>query len=371
MSDIRIFFLVNSLSKGGAERVISILANKFQSKNYKVDLLYFRNIPVQYPINRQVNLKCLNAPIEPNANIIRRFFLLIKRVFILKKALKNIPKNSVIISFGDGVSILLMISKLISFSRIKTIISIRSNPLKNTPFIYRNIASFFYIFSSKIVVQSKFIERSISNSMLRKKIVTIFNPVPNNFTVNPYNIKPKKYSILSIGRYIRSKRHDILINAFSNVIKDKNKHLTLCIAGKDDGEKRHLDKLIKELKIENNVILLDAVDDVYSLYLNSDIYVHPSEYEGMSNAVLEAMSSGLPSIISNYDGIEEIINDNENGYLFETNNISALTNTINNLLIDNEKKLDFSDKCYQQIKKDFDINLIFRRWESIILNLFK
>ncbi len=369
MSDLRIVFVINSLSKGGAERVLSILANKFISEKYQVDLIYFRDIPIKYSIDKRINLKCLKVKYESNSNLLKRIYFFLKKTFLLNRALKKISSKKVIISFGDGVSMPLMVRKILTFSKSKTIVSIRSNPIKNSSNFHRTIASILYIFSSKIVVQSEFIKNSINSIFLRYKIQKIYNPVVKDFDKNPYLVGKYEHTFLSIGRFIRSKRHDILIHAFNNLLKKRKEHITLCIAGKDDGEKIKLQKLIDELNISNNVILLDAIDDVYSLYLNSKIYVHPSEYEGMSNAVLEAMSAGLPSIISNYDGIEEIITHNENGYLFEINNIDLLTHLMNQLIDNKDKQLKFSKRSFDQINEQFDLDLVFREWENLIFEV--
>ena len=369
MSNLRIVFVVNSLSKGGAERVLSILANKFQSSKYQVDLIYFRNIPIKYPIDKAINLHCLNAKFELSNNPLKRIYTFLKKSFSLRKALKKIPNKKVVISFGDAVSSSLIVSEFFSFFKTNTIVSIRSNPLKNSISLHRKIALFLYIFCSKIVVQSEFIKKSIHSYFLKEKTVKIFNPVQLNLDKNPYDLHNHKYTILSIGRYVRSKRHDILIHAFHRLLKKRNENLQLCIAGKDDGEKEQLQKLVDDLNISKNVTLLDAIDDVYSLYLNSKIYVHPSEYEGMSNAVLEAMSAGLPCIISNYDGIEEIISHNDNGYLFETNDIDSLTYLMDQLIDNKEKKLDFSDRSFNLINEQFNVNLIYKKWENLVLDL--
>ena len=103
-----------------------------------------------------------------------------------------------------------------------------------------------------------------------------------------------------------------------NIIKNKNKNIRLFIVG--DGEEReYLEKLVKELTLEDYVRFIGKIPNerVLEYMVASDIFILPSLSEGFPVTFLEAMASGLPIITTNVRGLSEIIIDGENGFLVD------------------------------------------------------
>ena len=168
--------------------------------------------------------------------------------------------------------------------------------------------------------------------------------------------------LFSVGELNKNKNHEVIIRAMAD-IKDPN--IYYCIAGKGKLQE-YLLKLAKELKIENNFKLLGFRNDIKELLKMSDIYVFPSHREGLSVALMEAMSEGLPVICSYIRGNTDLIDDGKGGYLVKNNNLDIFKNSIVKLSFNNELRNYMGIYNKDKIKK-FDIENVKERMREIYL----
>ena len=153
--------------------------------------------------------------------------------------------------------------------------------------------------------------------------------IPNGIDVSRY--KPSfenvdgPLQILYVGRLIQSKGLICLLEAFARF--RKSQEAVLHIAG-DGRMKEELQQKAHSLDISSSVIFHGHVqaDTLIRLYQQTDVFVLPSKYEGMSNALLEAMASGLPVIVTDTGGTEELVKDN--GRIINSGDIAALHNAL-------------------------------------------
>lgn len=140
------------------------------------------------------------------------------------------------------------------------------------------------------------------------------------FANDPTNKKAKRrelgipedaYVLLSVGELNVNKNHQIVVKALGK-LKDKTIHYV--IAGKGDQDKTLID-LAKEVGIEDQFHLIGYRSDVSELYKMADVYLLPSIREGLNVSVMEAMSSGLPCIVSDIRGNRDMIDEGKGGYL--------------------------------------------------------
>jgi len=160
----------------------------------------------------------------------------------------------------------------------------------------------------------------------REKIVYIPNGIPEEFFKIKQR-KPKKSTILFLGRISPIKNLEVLIKAISSL-----KQITLDIVGPADSNyKKKLQNLIKKLKLEKRVKFHKAVYDLKEkirLIDTHEIFVLPSKREAMPQALIEAMALGKIVISSKTPGGKEIIQDGKNGFLFEINKENELIEKI-------------------------------------------
>tara|TARA_Y100001980_G_C14537458_1_gene314440 strand:- start:277 stop:1377 length:1101 start_codon:yes stop_codon:yes gene_type:complete len=366
---MNITFTIATLDKGGAERVLTGLANKFSEDGFNVRIIYMHPKAIAYPINSNILIRCMNVDhFTENHSIFEKIINFTNRVFLLRREINSKPTD-LIISFGDSISVSMLIATFFTFKKkIKKIVSVRNNPSLNAGTLVRRLVTIFYKGADAVVVQTSYAEKVLATFAKNVSMVQINNPVKTLYKSNPYNLSKKKYTFLSLGRYHNQKRHDILLEAFK-ILSKKHKNISLCIAGKDDGERNSLQNFINHSGLQDKVTLKNAVDDVYELILKSEVYVHPSEFEGMPNSVLEAMSCGLPSIVSNFDGVENIIEDKLTGILFTVNDKNSLVKQMENVLEDKKLRQSLSHNAFESITNNFDFDKIYNKWKNLINRL--
>jgi len=157
-------------------------------------------------------------------------------------------------------------------------------------------------------------------------------------------------NIVYVGAFSSQKGVDVLIKAFSNLVKNHNNAILHLIG---DGELlQPIKDLTKSLEVDHNIVFYGARKDVEDFYLNSDYVVCPSvSGEGSSGVIKEGMAAGKIVITSDLTANKELIDDGVNGVMFKTGDINALTTTLNKvinkeiIINDNEidKKVDLFD----------------------------
>ncbi len=215
----------------------------------------------------------------------------------------------------------------------------------------------------------------------RSKIKVIPNSIrPENFLIKKEEIKKvsqlrKKLGIekndrviLFIGRIFKIKRTDLLIEIFARV-KKKIKNSKLLIVGPSEPkEKKKLIRKIKELKLENDVILVGPVarDRIKYFYKLGDIFCLTSSYEVFGVAIIEAMASKVPVVVFNTGCVEEIIRNGYNGFLIEFPDIEKFSNTIIEVLKDNEIKRKIIKNGIKTVQKRFDLRKNTKKMLDVI-----
>ena len=237
--------------------------------------------------------------------------------------------------------------------------------------------------SDSIIVQSNHMGLDLAltfklNDKYQKKIIQINNPVefdsinknakkgviPEIFN----NIFKNNFVFVSVGRLEPRKNYEPLLNAFKHV-NQAFPSSRLVILG--EGKYRpHLENLIIKLDIENKVILPGFIDNSELIIFHSDFFISSSVYEGVSNAILEALALGTPVIATDCpSGIGEIIVTGENGYLIDLNGdiVKNLSDKMS-FVIKESKKNNFMN-IGQKIKEDFDVKVISKNYEALFLKL--
>ena len=184
----------------------------------------------------------------------------------------------------------------------------------------------------------------VSQGLDSKKITLIRNGINLDFFQPGDSMKARKHIgikndqliLLSIGSLSKNKNHALLINALAEIVTSKIS-LHLYIIGEGE-EQEILKKQIKELKLEQKITLLGLVDhkSISEWMKAADIFILPSRNEGTPNSLLEAMASGLPVIASKIGGIPELIQENIEGLLFESDSKDDLKEKLNKLIKDNQ-----------------------------------
>ena len=163
-----------------------------------------------------------------------------------------------------------------------------------------------------------------------------------------------------MGRLDEQKGFDVLINAFKEVY-NRHPEYKLKIFG-NGLEKNKLQELINKLGLSENVILCGANQDAIFEVAKSKIYVLSSRYEGMPNALIEAMAAGTACISTDCKfGPSELINDGKNGLLIPVDDVRTLSEKIL-FLIKNDSARENIEKEAMKIRKKLDANTIYKKY---------
>ncbi len=213
--------------------------------------------------------------------------------------------------------------------------------------------------ASAIVFQTKY-EQSCFSSRLRKKSFVISNPV----SVTDVNgIIENRMEISTAGRLVPQKNHALLIDAIA-LIAIKYPKIQCNIYG--EGElRRKLDQRIQECNLEMCVNLSGNKTDIHKWIAQSGIFVLSSEYEGLSNALVEAMMLGKACITTDYPGADEVIRDGETGIIVPRGDSARLAEAIGKLLDSESDRKRLGENAKKAAEKYRPSNVI-RMWEDLI-----
>lgn len=353
---MKILFSIDSMYKGGAEHVMANLCNHFSKEN-DVTLVYTNDRGINYNINDKVNLYCLDNIIKYKNFILKNII----RVINLKKIIKK-TNPDVILTFLPNSSFLILFSNL--FNSRKIIISVRSNPNFEFSNKFKKILmKILYKRANAFVFQTEFARQYFKNINNNSSII-INNSLDEKFMREPFN-GIRRNEIVTVGRLSKEKNHILLLRAFKEVLK-KYPNYQLIIYG-TGAEKGNIEEEIKKLEIGDNISLPGNVDDIYNRIYDSEVFVLSSEYEGVPNALLEAMSLGLPVVSTNYleNGPYDLIQNHFNGIVVPRNDYLKISAAIIEIISNKEFSRQLGNNA-SKIKKDFNPIIINRKWEDFI-----
>lgn len=366
MKNKKIIFCIDSLGKGGAERVVSTLANEL-SQNNQVSIITLVNEQVAYELNENVNLIELGK-LKYNSKgksfkKVKSLYNLIYRTRELRKCFNRI-KPDIIISFLPEASFLTVYANR---KKYKLIISDRNDPNHEyQTFIYKKLVRILYPKADGYVFQT-FDAKNYFNNIIdfkKKKYEIIVNPVNEKFINYPIS-KSKEKKIVSVGRLTEQKNIDLLIDSFSDIEKDFPEY-TLTIYG-DGNMREHLSNKIKSLNLENKIAMPGIVNNIQENIIDASLFVMSSDYEGIPNALIEAMTLGLPVISTDCPcgGPRMFIENEKNGFLISVGSRKELANTMKKVLSDDNLKNRIG-KNAKDIVELVNPSVINSKWENFI-----
>lgn len=164
--------------------------------------------------------------------------------------------------------------------------------------------------------------------------------------------------------YLRPVKNQILLIRACSAICKKYPFVRVCLIG-DGAEKENLKTACLEFGIERQVLFCGARNDIPSVLNGFDLFVLPSLNEGMPNAVLEAMATGLPVLASNVGGTPEVVEDQQTGMLFPNDHKEILEKHLETLICDSEKRKIFGQNGLHRVAQLFSLNKMVQEYENL------
>ncbi len=222
-----------------------------------------------------------------------------------------------------------------------------------------------------VIAISTYAREQIRQISGREVIVIPYGPTlqRKEFNSKPHPVPP----LLSVGRLIKRKGLEYLIEAVEILIK-KNRRLILTIVG-DGDQREHLHRLVVSKKLEGVVKMTGKVshEELQKYYEDCDLFLFPSivddagDTEGLGVVLLEAMSYGKPVIASRVGGIVDIVQDHVTGLLVKEKDPVGLSAAIERLLDNPTLVEQIRQNGFDLLKKKFNWDNIIARWKSVTL----
>ncbi|MBR3804248.1 MAG: glycosyltransferase family 4 protein [Clostridia bacterium] len=352
---MKIMFYINSIHHGGAERVITNLANEFSVAGNEVILVTSFKSEKEYVLLDTVKRVSLFDSYIKGA--LKRNLRLVKG---LRKTMKA-ENPDVIVSFMAEPNFRTIIAS--RRLKAKVFLSVRNDPNREYGnFLFRFLAKRLFKRADGVIFQTEDAKAWFPKKIQDKSRV-IFNQVDKKF-FDVQKIEDAK-DIITVGRLVPQKRHDVLIKAFSKICDKVDGNLVIYGEGNQRAE---LEGLIKSLNLEERVKLPGLTSDVPRVLSQAKMFVLSSDYEGMPNALMEAMAVGLPCISTDCPcgGPRELF-DGDGGILVPTGDIDCLATTMLEFYRDEKRMGEISVNAKEKAKEFYPTS-VFKRWEDYLFN---
>ena len=319
----KVLFSIGNLVGGGAERVVSVWSGVLAEKGYEVAIHIAYRTDGEYPVNDKVHIECTAPTQDAYMALPSLKRLLLKRKFIQKW------KPEVVISFLPNNQIrMLLVAAGIRMRRVETI---RINPWRSP--CNEKLWKLCFRRADAIILQTED-QKDYLPQKDQKKCTVIRNPLAEVYkTAEGRKYGEKATSFIAAGRLDAQKNFPMLIEAFARVAKDDDT-LTLDIYGRGSDEyTAYLQECIDKSGASQHITLKGRTNDMCGALLQNDCFIMSSDYEGMPNALAEAMATGMVCISTDCKtGPRDMIENGKNGYLSKTADADDMEKAIRQVL---------------------------------------
>ncbi|MCI8975648.1 MAG: glycosyltransferase family 4 protein [Lachnospiraceae bacterium] len=374
MKNRKILFHINSLGKGGAERVLTVLAGYFAQDGYRVSIVTLWRAENEYEV--PAGVKRVNLGDEKVSG--GRLALAVRRFTGLRGLIKK-ENPDIVISFCMKANFRSVFSML--GMRIPLLVSVRSDPqIDYAP--HKFLTKWMERKAAGCVFQTKDAQ-AFFGERLRKKSRIIWNPIDEKYL--PENRESAKGAlagggadrqergggagdicIITVGRITFEKNQLMLLKAFDR-IKDKFPSARVRVYGEGIGGDawKEMDAYIRQNGIAHRVEFMGPSSSLEKEIVNAALFVLPSNYEGMSNALMEAMVMGLPVIATDCPcgGCATLIKEGISGFLVPTGDDVALAEAMERVLSDKKLAEKLSENAGRLSEKVKPLK-IYEEWRS-------
>ena len=372
----KIMFHLNSLGKGGAERVVSLLANEFVKNGVEVIVATEWYSEEEYDLEPKV--RRIHAGLSEKEESAFRIAKQWIRIRNLRRVLLN-ERPDVLISFCVKANYRAMMASV--GSGIPVIVSVRNDPKIDYVGKVNGIMNKLFLNRAAGCVFQTGEAQEFFDEVLQKKSIIICNPVNEKYLKAKRELSQKK--IVCVGRLVAQKNQMLLVNAFEKILETyPDYHLYLYGDGSDDECKGELMEYVGtkavNIQSENSQTPVKLKERIHFMGLSSTLekdmadaamFVLPSNYEGMPNALMEAMALGLPVISTDCPcgGSRYWIEPKVTGQLTPVKDADAMAEAMEYYILNPDKAEEMGANARKRLH-EATVDKIFEQWKSYINN---
>lgn len=360
MKRICIVHIISSLKLGGAESVLYMLTKNLDSELFEQHVIFFHDGPLRSKI------EALSIHTYQVTGLLYRydFVFFIKLARLIKKLKPNIINSSLWAAnfFGVFSARLLNVPIICTLHTVKSHEGIIRNTLNRLSLPYAN-----HIIAVSNSVKQSFRQLNniavITNGILRHEILD--KAKSTMVTRAELGINNGDYVIGSVGRFVKVKNYHILLDCAKILINNHSK-IKILLVGTGPEEKALIAQAQK-LGIQKHVIFVIG-RPAYNYYSLFDCFVQPSAHEGLSIALLEALSCNLPCIVTGKNKKHEVIENNKSGLVIEPNNLQELACALKTIYLNRSMQEKFSKNGSAILDTKYKLEDMVNSYSKIFLN---
>lgn len=370
---MKILFAIPRLTYSGAPKMMAWVANQMAERGHEVQLVTFFSEEQARILHKDVTLSSLGVTQSGN-RLVRNTTGMIKTISRLHTTVRRL-KPDIVVSFLDSVGyVYLPIGRF--FTKSKIVVSERVDP-----YSYRGRIARVRFALMRNAHGTVFQTPSAQHFFEKyKRIFTRSTVIPNPVVLNENilamqrnipDFADRDKRIVTVGRLsLHQKRQDVLLEAFAKFLETHPAYKLVIYGDGQDREK--IQNIIDEMELSERVLLAGRIDHVEEEIFHAAAFVLTSDYEGIPNALIEAMSIGVPVVSTDCSpgGAALLIENGENGFLVPCGDADAIAQNLS-LVVDNREISTKISQNAPSITSDFAENIIADKWESYFEDVIK
>lgn len=369
---MRIAFLFRALGHSGAPKMLVWVANQMAKRGHEVHIVTFFEAKQAFVLEDGVTHHCLNIS-RNGSRLVRNTVVMAKVQYRLLRLLRQLKPDGIVSFNISGTYVHLVLNKI--FGRYPVVFSERTDPGIHKG-AKGKLLRMLMGCADGVVFQTEGARAHFPGKIYRNSTV-----VPNPAVIKPavaedlskylHTYEERDNRIVSVGRLsVVQKRQDVLLDAF-RIVRNHHSELQLVLYG-DGEDKQKIQRMIEEKGLADCVVLAGNTNQVEENICTARAFVLTSDYEGIPNALIEALSVGVPCVSTDCSpgGAALLIRDGENGFLVPRGDAQAVAEKLLQLIEDSQIADRFSAEG-PKITEEFSENRIADLWEQYLYQIFK
>lgn len=366
---IKILFFIETLSGGGAEKVLQNLVNNMDTEKFDITVqTVWKENPEGY-LSNNIKYKYIYPCFSKFNNYKYRLGVLLKTLYPL-----HIKDNyDIEVAYLEcGATKVISTSTNKKAKKIAWVHCDLSKKISNIDSFKKKSVKWYKKFH-RVVCVSRDVEKSFKSIYGNEFDTEVIYNVINDYSirekanenVDDFSFNEKIPTIVSVGRLSTEKRFDRLIEAHKILLEEGFLNKLLIIG--EGNERENLEQIVKASGVQETVTLLGFKDNPYPYIKKADLLVCSSDYEGFSSFVAEGLILGKAITTTNCGGMEELLGSSLYGIITECNE-KALSEGIKKLLVDHSLKEEYERKAIER-GKSFSINASVKEVENFLISI--
>lgn len=363
--EIKIAFHLNTLTHGGAERVVTNLANRFAAEGYQVFVATEWTDEDEFVLDERVHR--IHVGLREGDEKRNRLSRYLRRIRYLEEFMEEY-RPDVVVAFARLALFRALMAK--KKTGVPVVVCVRIDPRSE----YRGVRNFFQIKKYMKTADGAVFQTKDAEDYFRRDLTCsstiILNPITPKYLGLP-PVKERNKTIVNAARLVAFKNQVLLVRAFS-IVHEKHPDYDLKIYGPDsgDGTREKILQTIAECHLEGVVHLMGNSDALEKELPQAALFAYSSDYEGLPNSLLEAMAMGLPCVSTDCPcgGPRTLIQNGENGILVPVGDAEALAGGMLALIENPERAAELGRKA-AKIAEIASTDRVFEAWQDYLLRV--